>query len=494
MTTAANDDLNALGAVAALRLFRSGELSPVELLRANLEQIDRLENRVNAVTELIDTAKEHAAAAEKRYRDGVTEPIGVGETALLGLPVAAKEKHQIEGRSISQCMVGWKDQTSPNTHEVVRRIHAAGGFVHARTTSPEFSCATTTHTPLHGVTRNPHAPEWSPGGSSGGSGAALAAGYGPLATASDIAGSTRIPAGFSGVVGYKAPYGRIPGEPPLSVDWYRGDGPMARSVADTALLANVMSGISPRDHRTVPGNGSIPVEFNDAENWLRGAKIAYSVTLGDYPVHREIADALRATVAKLAAAGAIVEEVTLPWTTELIRDISMSHYGQILGPAMAKMTEGHTELAEYTKRFIADTLEYAAKTTLPETLAKEAAIQADLVAAMHGFDVLLTPVNAVIGLAADGNYLDGIDAEREDGTRVHLKHYWECHMTVPFNINNSCPVLAVPIGVASNGVPIGMQIVGHPYKEVSVFRAGAAVEAVQPWNPLATLGKFTACH
>src|SRR4029450_5628467 len=105
--------------------------------------------------------------------------------------------------------------------------------IRARTATTEFSCATVTHSRMWGVTRNPWNLACTPGGSSGGAGASLAAGTTTLATASDIAGSTRVPAGFTGTVGYKAPYGRIPGMPPLSADWYRGDGPMARTMADT---------------------------------------------------------------------------------------------------------------------------------------------------------------------------------------------------------------------------------------------------------------------
>src|SRR5699024_8325446 len=124
----------------------------------------------------------------------------------------------------------------------IARSHAAVGVIAARPPAPELSCATGTHSPQWGVTRNPWNTHYAPGGSSGGAGAALAAGYAPLATASDIAGSTRIPAGYNGVVGYKAPYGRVPGAGPMASDWYRGDGPMARTVADTALLYNVMAG------------------------------------------------------------------------------------------------------------------------------------------------------------------------------------------------------------------------------------------------------------
>jgi aspartyl-tRNA(Asn)/glutamyl-tRNA(Gln) amidotransferase subunit A len=488
----------ALGALEALRAFRTGELSPVDLFDSVVERIEAVDRTdpdgsgaITAVMQTLDGGREAAVRAEHRYRSGVDEPLGTGPTALLGLPVATKEKHGIAGETLSQGLVALRDERAERDHPVVERITGAGGIVHARTTSPEFSCATVTHSRLWGVTRNPWNRAFSPGGSSGGAGAALAAGYAPLATASDIAGSTRIPAGFTGVVGYKAPYGRIPGLPPLSADWYRGDGPMARSVADTALLTNVLSGIHPVDHGTVPGEGRIPLDYPDAAGWVAGRRVAVSVRLGDYPVHPDVRDAILRLAALLADAGAIVEEVELPWTSSRIREITMGHFGHILGPAMARLTAGMPALTDYTERFIADALAAGERLSLVETLEGESRMQLELAEAMEGFDVLLTPVSAVDGLIADASYLDGIALPDPDapgsGREVHLEHYWQAHMTVPFNVGNRCPVLAVPAGIAGNGVPIGVQIVGHPYAEESVFRAGAAVEELQPWPLLAPL-------
>lgn len=487
--------LASLGAIAALRGFRTGEFSPVELFDAVTERIERVDRAdadgagaINAVVQTLAGGRTAAQAAERRYLDGVDEPLGTGASALLGLPVVAKEKHGIAGQPLSQGLAALRDEVTDRDHPVIARIRASGGIVHARTACPEFSCATVTHSPLWGVTRNPWNRELSPGGSSGGSGAALAAGYAPLATASDIAGSTRIPAAFNGVVGYKAPYGRVPGMPPLAADWYRGDGPMARSVADAALLYNVLSGVHPGDHGTVPGEGALPIDYPDAAGWLTGKRIGLSVRLGDYLVNPDAQTAIRRTAALLAAAGADVVEVVLPWTSAEIRDITMGHFGHILGPAMAQLTAGMSGLADYTERFIADAAAAAERMSLVDSLAGESRLQSDLATALRDLDVLIAPVNAVDGLIADASYLDGITLPDPDGGEQHLAHYWQAHLTVPFNVNNRCPVLSVPIGFGANGLPIGMQIVGHPYAERTVFRAGAAVEALQPWPLLAPVG------
>lgn len=487
--------LHTPGAIEALRAFRTRQLSPVELFDALTERIERLDQAdpegcgpINAVVQTLGDGRSAARSAERRYLDGVDEPLGAGGSALLGLPVATKEKHGIAGQPLSQGLSALRDELAKDDHPVIARVRAAGGVVHARTASPEFSCATVTHSPLWGVTRNPWNRRLSPGGSSGGAGAALAAGYAPLATASDIAGSTRIPAAFNGVVGYKAPYGRVPGMPPLSADWYRGDGPMARSVADTALLYNVLSGVHPGDHGTVPGEGAVPIDYPDAADWLAGRRIALSVQLGDYPVNPDAQAAIQRMAAVLGAAGADVVQVELPWTSAGIRDLTMAHFGHILGPAMAELTSGMDGLADYTRRFIADAAAAAARMSLIDTLAGESRLQAELAAAMGGADVLIAPVNAVDGLVADASYLDGITVAGPDGGDLHLTHYWQAHLTVPFNVNNRCPVLSVPIGFGANRLPVGMQIVGHPYAESTVFRAGAAVEALQPWPLLAPVG------
>jgi len=468
-------ELHYLDAATALRLFRARELSPVELMEAVIARTEAVNGEMNALTEtLFEEALAVARQAAAKYARGRDI------TPLLGLPVAAKEKHGLKGRRLSQGLMARKDELAAEDHPVIDRIRRAGGIVHARTTTPEYSCATVTHSQLWGVTRNPWNLHFSPGGSSGGSGAALAAGLAPLATASDIAGSTRLPASFTGTVGYKAPYGRIPGLAPLSADHYRGDGPMARTVADTALLANVMAGRHPGDHTSLADSPGMAVpgrETSDGGTSVLGMRIALCIRLGNYPVAPDVEANTRAVAAALRDAGAVIEEVALPWTTESISRTMFTHFGYLLGPAMEDETEGSTELlAPYTRRFMADARRAAEENRYLEGIRAETRLQAELAAAMSGFDALICPASAVAALDADGMYLEGIETGG-----LQLEHYWQGHMTAPFNIANRCPVLAVPSGMADCGIPTGVQIVGHPYDDATVFRVGAAVEAVRPW-------------
>ena len=308
--------------------------------------------------------------------------------------MAAKEKHALEGRSISQGMQAHIGAVADADHPLVARIRQAGGIIHGRTTSPEFSCATVTHSRMWGVTRNPWDRSLSPGGSSGGA-AALAAGMTPLATGSDIAGSTRLPAAFTGTVGYKGPYGTVPGSSPFAADWYRGDGALARSVADVALLTEVMRGQHSADHASLPSQRVTVRDGEQALAGLRGRRLAYSSTLGNYPVERSVREQIDHVITALEAAGAVIVEVELPWTTERIRQIGMAHFGHFLARGMSKLLSGQEHTAEaYTHRFIEIASEHANQWGLFETVAAEHRIQAELEAALQGVDALLTPASA----------------------------------------------------------------------------------------------------
>lgn len=479
-------DLAHLDAVSALRAFRALELSPVELLEALTAQVERVngdrETGVNAFTE---TLFDEARAEAERAADAYVRAARAGEPTppLLGISVATKEKHPLAGRRIEQGLAAHAGRVADADHPVVERVRQAGGIVHARTTSPEFSCATVTHSPMWGITRNPWNLAATPGGSSGGSAAALAAGMTTLATASDIAGSTRVPAAFTGTVGYKAPYGRIPGLPPLSADWYRGDGPMARTVADTALLASVMAGRHPVDHTSWGPHGE-PVPLpEDPVAALRGVRIGLSVRLGGFAVDPEVESSTLDVAKRLEDAGAVVVPVELPWTSGQVMRTIFAHFGQVLGPAVERESGGLHRLAPYTRRFVEDARRAAERDGLLDSLALDTAMQRELAIAMSGVDALLCPTNAVTSLAADSDYLDGIEIAGS-----HRDHYWEAHLTSPFNVANRCPVLSVPSGTASNGVPIGVQVVAHPHDERTVFAVGAAVEALVPRKPWPTLG------
>ncbi|MCX5322673.1 amidase [Streptomyces sp. NBC_00120] len=463
-------DLAFLSATEARRLFDAGELSPVELMRAVIARAEQTEPVVNAFTEqLFDEALQQARHAEGRFlgKGGLTP------RPLEGIPVAAKEKHAIAGRSLTEGSLVNVGNTATENAPVIDRILEAGGIIHARTATPEFSIATFTHSRLWGVTRNPWNPDFTPGGSSGGAGACLAAGTALLASASDIGGSTRIPAAFTGTVGYKAPYGRIPGVAPLSADHYRGDGPMARTVDDCVTFANVLAGPDPRDHVSLSPKLVLPTEY-DA---VAGMRIALCLRLGAYDVHPEIEAHTRAVARALTDAGAIVEEIELPWTKDDLLISAAAHFSTIFGAMVREIEAEHRDrMSPYAAAF-ADTMAVACEqVTYLDGLRVETRLQRELAEAMAPFDALICPTTAVPGLPAGDDLLGRLVVNGED----HGEPLWAA-MTLPFNISNRCPVLNVPSGHSSWGLPTGVQIVGHTYDDPTVFRIGKAVEQLRTW-------------
>ena len=462
-------DLSYLTAHETLDLFRHGELSPMEHLECMIEQIETHDAVVNAVVDRrYDEARAEARAAEQRY-------LGKGDPprALEGLTIAAKEEQPMAGRSWKQGSLAFVDEVAKYDHPIIERIQSAGGIIHVRTATPEFSCAGFCHSTLWGVTRNPWNTEFSPGGSSGGSAAALAAGYAPLATGSDIGGSIRIPASFSGVVGFKPPFGRVPGLAPYHLDQYCHDGPLARTVADCALLENVIAGPHWRDNVSLRNPPQIPTgsSGSGAFDGIDGLRIGLCITLGDWPVDSDVVANTHLVAEALRRAGAIVDEVTLPWTTDRVWQAARAHFAAIFGQGIGEIeAEFGDALNDYTRNFVAT---MNPELTFYEGLVQETAMWDPLGRMFEDLDIVLCPTIATTGLLAGHSYVD--EALVIDGRRV--PHHIMAMMTLPFNLFSRCPVLAMPSGLAANGVPTGVQVVGRTYEDVSVFRVGAAIEA-----------------
>lgn len=462
------EDLHYLSATEGLQLFRARELSPVELVQAVIDRAEKVEPTINAFAETrYEEALAQAREAEARYA-GKGEP----PRPLEGIPVAVKEEAPIEGQKNTLGSLPLKDEVADHTAVFVQRILDAGGIVHARSTTPEFSCAPVTWTKLWGVTRNPWNTEYSPGGSSGGSGASLAAGSTTLATGSDIGGSIRIPSSFCGVVGFKPPYGRVPEMEIFNLDHYCHEGPLARTVADCALLENVIAGPDPSDVVSLRPKLEIPDHLEP----VAGMRIALSPDLGCYEVDEEVVANTRAAAERLEEAGAIVEEVSLPWDLATINRAASIHFGMIFGPSMQELYDAHgDEFTSYAKRFVVDSAGIP-KEAFVEGLQLEAAIYAPLGELLERFDALICPTFAVPALPAE---YDSGDPLEVNGRPVG--DWLDVLMTLPFNIASRCPVISVPSGRSSHGVPTGLSVVGKTYDDVTAFRVAAAHERSFPW-------------
>jgi aspartyl-tRNA(Asn)/glutamyl-tRNA(Gln) amidotransferase subunit A len=464
-----DDDLVRMTAAETLAAFRERRLSPVETMRATIDRIEAVDPQVNALpVRFFDDALAAARRAEDRYAGRGPRP-----RPLEGLPVAVKEETPVRGQPCTQGSLIHRDTVATETAECIARVVRAGGIVHARSTAPEFSCMPFTHSRLWGVTRNPWNLDYSPGGSTGGGAAALAAGMTSLATGSDIGGSIRQPASCCGVVGFKPPYGRIPEFAPYNLDHYCHEGPLARTVEDCRLLANVMAGPHSSDPVAIRPKLTIPA----GPGSIRGWRIAMSVDLGAYRVDREVAENLRASAEAFRTAGATVTEVDLGWDLHTILTAARAHFAAIFGADIERSVERHRDLM--TDYAIARVDDFRAEPPIPylRALEVEAAMMTSLARVLERHRVLICPTFAIPALTAGDSYIGrGPDIDGAPTTLVR-----EALMTLPFNMCSRSPVLSVPSGRSSSGVPTGMQIVGRSYDDRAVFRAAAAFERERPW-------------
>ncbi len=462
-------DLCYLPATEAARLFRSRELSPVEMMTAVIARAEAVDGGIKAFTYThFDEAMALARKAEAKFMKPDARV-----RALEGLPIAIKDESYIKGKPTSTGSLIYKDYIADHTSPINARILRAGGIVHARTATPEFCCAGYTHSRLWGVTSNPWNRKYTPGGSSGGSSASLAAGTSAIATGSDIGGSIRIPASTCGLVGFKPPYGRNPDDPPFNLDFYCHTGPLARTVADAILLQNAISGPHPADISTLRPKLRLPQAYKPVKGW----RIAYSMDLGSYEVDREVATNTQIALDVFRSLGATVEEVDLGWTGD-VQKAALSYLQHLFGAWVAKILDEHAdEMTTYAKAF-AEKGRASKAADFVWSLEVAAEMYRTFGPMMEKHDVFICPTTALPAVSAD--FDQSRDEVRINGRSVDPMLGWV--MTAPFNTLSRCPVITVPSGRARNGVPTGIQIVGRTYRDVDVFRAAIAYEtAVGPW-------------
>ncbi|MET3581433.1 amidase [Mesorhizobium robiniae] len=461
-------DLCYMPASEALKRFKAKKLSPVELMEAVIGRAEATKDKVNAFTNThFDEAMALATKAEAKYAKGKkTGP-------LEGLPVGIKDESYIKGRPTTGGSLIMKNFVADTTSTMNERVIEAGGIVHARTATPEFSCAAYTWSRLWGVTRNPWNTKFTPGGSSGGSAASLASGTSSIATGSDIGGSIRIPASACGVVGYKPPYGRNPDDPPFNLDFYCHTGPLARTVEDAILLQNVMSGPSPLDIASLRPKLTLPTKFKPIKGW----KIGYSMDLGGFEVDPEVVKNTKKALDVFRSLGAEVEEVDLGWGPEVL-EAGLAYLNHLFGAFLSKLLPDHAdEMTTYARKFAEEGAGSKA-TDFVASLEVAGRMYMTLGPLLEKYNVLICPTTALPSVPAEHD--QSKDEIRINGKPVNPSLGWV--MTTPFNMMSRCPVLSVPSGHAKNGVPTGIQIIGRTYSDEDVFRAGMAYEkAVGGW-------------
>ena len=447
-----------------LRHYRQKTLSPVEVMRDILARIERFEPKINAFV-LVDAEGALAAARESEARWIKGTPVG----AVDGLPVTVKDNLWLAGFPTRKGSAVTDTEPAPEDAPAVARLREQGAVFIGKTTMPEFGWIGACHSPLTGITRNPWRLDRTTGGSSGGAAAAAALNLGVIHLGTDGAGSIRIPAAFSGVVGIKAHYGRVPSYPASAFTALAHTGPLTRTVTDAALALSIIAAPDPRD-MTAP-NTPAPDYGKKLDLGVHGLRVAFSPRLGFVAgLDPEVEQAVRAAAQVFADLGASVEEADPPLAAapDIIRTVwgavSATIVDAVPPAAQAQMDPGFRAVAERGRAVsLAAYLEtYPARNAL-----------AIAMAAFHDrYDLLLTPQMPIPALEA-GRVTPADGRFGDDWLN------WSPY-TYPFNLTQQ-PAASVPCGFTAGGLPIGLQIVAPARRDDLVLRAARAYEAARPF-------------
>ena len=460
-----NEDLCYLSATAALALFKKRKLSPLELMTDLIARSERVNPAINCFADrYFEQALLKARAAEARYmkRSAETAP-------LTGIPLAVKDAQRVAGKRTTHGSLIFKDSIDENSDPMIERLETAGAIIFARTTTPEFCLSGVTHSRIWGVTRNPWNTEWGPGGSSGGSGAALAAGLTTLATGTDIGGSIRIPASACGVIGYKPPHGRNPDGPPSNFDRFNHCGPMTRSVADAALMQSVTAGPHPLDHDSIRSIAKLPLEPSS----IKGMKIAWSADFGYVEVENDVRQNMMQTLEVFRRLGAKVEEVELGWTKAVDEDVvhwyNMMNFGR---QTIWQQKDNADLMTGYALKFAAAAKRHSNLDDVHKPWARTHQMYQTLGPVLDSHDLFICPTTNAPAVKAGHDPWD--ENFTVNGKKADAEFGWV--MTHQFNMLHNCPVMSVPSGHAGNGVPTGVQLVSRTWDDARVFKAAFAYE------------------
>ncbi len=439
------------------------EISARELLDLHLDRIAARNPALNAIVSLDeDRARDGARAADEHQARG--GPLG----PLHGLPFAVKDTHAAAGWPTTFGSPVFADHVADHDDLIVERIRAAGVVLLGKTNVPEFAAGSHTFNPVFGTTRNPHDPDRSAGGSSGGAASALAAGMVPLADGSDMGGSLRNPASFCGVVGLRPSLGRVPTWPTAN-QWETTSvgGPLARNVADLALLLSVISGPDPR----------VPLALGDP-GWtfaaplhgsLAGLRVAFTADLGGaLEVDHDVAGVTEAAGRRFARGGARVfaAHPDLALADDTFRTLRAWHFQASYGALLAAHPDSFkASLAENIRAGAALTgadvaRAYAQRTALAETMR----------VFFEQYDVLVLPVSQVPPFPADQEFPTTINGRP-------MESYLDWMRSAYFITVTGCPAISVPAGSTPDGLPVGVQIVAPHGAERRLLEVAAAFEA-----------------
>ncbi|KQP77513.1 amidase [Methylobacterium sp. Leaf117] len=445
-------------------LVRTKQLSPVEVVQAHLDRIQAVDSKVNAIV----TVAEGALAAAKEAEGAVMAGGDLGP--LHGMPFTVKDSIDTAGVMTQRGSPIFKGRTPDADATSVARLKKAGGILLAKTNLPEFSYWIESDNLLSGRSNNPWALDRTPGGSSGGESAAIAAGMSPLGLGTDLAISVRGPAAQTGIVSLKATHGRVP----MTGIWPRAPrrfwhvGPMARSIRDLALAFSQLAG---PDGQDAFASSTVPFDAGLGAASDRKLRVGWMIGPGFGPIDTQVAATVKAAAEALRGEGHHVEEVRIP---ALERDFALDVFNKLhvmeMKPAFREATTGH----EDQMYRMAKTMLSLPDTSVEDYIAAEQAaerLRDGYAAYFRDFDVLLTPVLPVPA------HKHGIQDLVVNGETVDLTYLQGA--TVPLNVTG-LPGLSMRFGTSREGLPINVQLVGSWQAETTLLRAASVLEAVSP--------------
>lgn len=449
--------------------IRTKTLSPVEVVNAFLERIEKLNPTINAYcTVTNEQARKAAQEAEAAVMRG--SPLG----PLHGVPFSLKDLTPTKGIRTTSGSKIFEHHVPTEDALLVERLYAAGGILLGKTNTPEFGCKALTDNKIFGPTYNPWNLERTPGGSSGGAGAAVAAGLGPLAEGSDLAGSIRIPASFCGIVGLKPSPGRIPKYPNTNAwNTLSVNGPLTRTVADAALMFQVMAGPDDRDPISLPDTGEdfCTAVYGDLK--LSGLRVAWTPDLqGMAPVDPIVKEICAKAIRVFIDLGCTLEEGSPDFSgahelfAVLNANLRMAAVGDYAEQWAHEMDPLLVWRIEQGKQYSLTDVGKAEKT--------RTALYQRVRKFFENYDLLLLPTTPVPPYSAHHGY------PQEIAGRKITTPYEILILTYAFNLTGQ-PAISVPAGWTEDGLPIGLQIVGRRNAEALVLKAAAAFEAAAPW-------------
>ena len=464
-------DLTQCTAEQLLHLYRSGQASPVDATKALLARIEKLNPKLNAFT-LVDekVAMNCAKSSEAKWQAHRKAALhgGAEVGALEGVPASIKDLILTRGwPTLRGSRTVDPNQAWEIDAPVTARLRESGAVLFAKTTTPEFGCKGETNSPATGITRNPWNTDKTPGGSSGGTAAAVAAGLGPIGVGTDGAGSVRIPAAFCGNFGLKPSFGRVPAYPLSPFGSVAHLGPHTMSVRDAALMMNVMKQPDARDWT------SLPPDATDycvgLEDGIRGLRIAYSPTLGYAKnIHPDVAAAVEAAVKVLQSLGAHVEQVDPGFEDPLEITTGLWFLGAL--SVWNGLSAEQQALADPDFKAEAALGQKLNTMDVQQLNLKRGVLGSHMRQFMQKYDLLVTPSVSVPAFDARPAGQQAMTPEAMLG--------WT-PFSYPFNLTQQ-PASTIPCGLTKDGLPIGLQFVGRMFDDAMVLRASRAYESVCP--------------